>query len=252
MAALALSAACKKKTAAVAPPPVAEPPKAVVSVEPPKLQNPPRIDSFTVEPSRIERGQTVTLRWATSNAETVTIDQGIGEVPASGTRQLSPTATTTYVMIARSPVGSDTRTVTVEVVAPPPPPVATPPANPNAELTRLISQLQDVLFDFDMSELRDDARRAVNANADTLKRIFALNPNLTFVVEGHCDERGSAEYNLGLGDRRATVTRDALIQLGVPASKLRTVSFGEEAPVCTESNEDCWQRNRRAHLSVAQ
>ena len=87
---------------------------------------------------------------------------------------------------------------------------------------------------------------------DLLKRIFALDPRVNFVVEGHADERGSAEYNLGLGDRRALVARDALVGLGVPANRLRTISFGEEAPVCRESNEECWQRNLRAHLSQAQ
>ena len=72
------------------------------------------------------------------------------------------------------------------------------------------------------------------------------------MVEGHCDERGSAEYNLGLGDRRAQSAKDFLVQLGVPADKLRTVSYGKERPVCTEGNESCWQRNRRAHFSSGQ
>jgi len=72
------------------------------------------------------------------------------------------------------------------------------------------------------------------------------------VVEGHCDERGSAEYNLGLGDRRAQSAKDFLVQLGVPADKLRTISYGKERPVCTEANESCWQRNRRAHFASAQ
>jgi peptidoglycan-associated lipoprotein len=208
----------------------------------------PRIDSFTAEPARIDRGQSITLRWATTSADTATIDQGIGTVAPSGSRQLFPTATTTYVLIARNGVGSDTRTVTVEVGAAPAASKQPPTTTPEVGIAPLISQLQDIYFDYDMSELRDDSRRALNTDADLLKRIFAADARISFVIEGHADERGSAEYNLGLADRRAIITRDALTQLGVPGARLRTVSFGEEAPVCRESNEDCWQRNRRAHL----
>lgn len=257
MGTLLFSAACKKKVPpAVAAAPVAPPTEPAKPVDRPALIGNPRIDSFTAEPARVERGQSITLRWATTDATTVTLDQGIGTVPASGSRQLFPTGTTTYVLLARGGNnGSDTRTVTVEVTAPPP---VTPPAKPVggdggvAEFERLKSQLQDVYFDYDMSEFRDDARRAINADADILKRMFAIDQRVNFVLEGHADERGSAEYNLGLADRRAIVVRDALVQLGVPANRLRTISFGEEAPVCQEANEACWQRNRRAHLSQAQ
>jgi len=251
--ALAFTAACKKKTAPVAA--VAPPPTPVVAPPPPPPPAAaPRITTFTAEPARIERGQSITLRWATTDAQTVTIDQGIGNVAANGTRTLSPTQTTTYAIVARNGNASDTRTVTVEVNAPRPAETPKPAAGPDAaaQVRELTSQLQDILFDYDMSELRDDSRRAANTDADLLKRIFALDSRVNFVVEGHADERGSAEYNLGLGDRRALVARDALVQLGVPANRLRTISFGEEAPVCRDSNEGCWQRNRRAHLSQVQ
>lgn len=252
--ALAFTAACKKKTApvaAVAPPPT---PVAAPAPPPPPPAATPRITTFTAEPARIERGQSITLRWATTDAQTVTIDQGVGNVAANGTRQLSPTQTTTYAIVARNGNASDTRTVTVEVNAPREAFVPRPPAGPDTatQVRELTSQLQDMLFDYDMSELREDTRRAANTDADLLKRIFALDQRVNFVVEGHADERGSAEYNLGLGDRRALVARDALVQLGVPANRLRTISFGEEAPVCRDSNEGCWQRNRRAHLSQVQ
>jgi peptidoglycan-associated lipoprotein len=85
-----------------------------------------------------------------------------------------------------------------------------------------------------------------------MKRIFADFPNASINVEGHCDERGSAEYNLGLGDRRASAARDFLASLGVPVDRLKTISYGKERPTCTESNESCWQRNRRAHFSSGQ
>jgi peptidoglycan-associated lipoprotein len=256
MSTLLFSAACKKKVPPAPPPPVTEGPKeAPPAPDRPKLIGTPRIDSFTAEPARVERGQSITLRWATTNADTITLDQGIGAVAASGSRQLFPTGTTTYVLIARGGTGSDTRTVTVEVVAPPP--ITNVPTGPTGDdiptqITRLEGQLVDVLFDYNQTEFREDARRALNTDADILKRIFALDQRVNYIVEGHADERGSAEYNLGLADRRAIVTRDALVQAGIPASRLRTISFGEEAPVCRDSNEGCWQRNRRAHLGKAQ
>jgi peptidoglycan-associated lipoprotein len=114
------------------------------------------------------------------------------------------------------------------------------------------SDLQDVLFDYDSNNLRDDARAILLADAEALKRIFADFPNATIYVEGHCDERGSAEYNLGLGDRRASSAREFLAQQGVPSDRLKTISYGKERPACTESNEGCWQRNRRAHFSSGQ
>lgn len=255
MGVLLFTAACKKKVAPAAPvTPIETAVAPAAPIDRPLLTGVPRIDSFTAEPARVERGQSITLRWATSNADNVSIDQGVGTVAPSGTRQLFPSGTTTYALIARAGTGSDTRTVTVEVVAPPPiTPVKPTVIDTSADAVRkMISELQDIYFDYDMSEFRDDARRAINTDADLLKRIFAADQRVNFVIEGHADERGSAEYNLGLADRRAIVTRDALVQLGVPANRLRTISFGEEAPVCQDATESCWQRNRRAHLGQAQ
>ena len=107
-------------------------------------------------------------------------------------------------------------------------------------------------YDYDKSDIRSDARETLTRDADLLKGILSEFPSNTIMVEGHCDERGSAEYNLGLGDRRATAAKDFLVQLGTPGDKLRTISYGKERPQCTESNESCWQRNRRAHFSPGQ
>jgi len=85
-----------------------------------------------------------------------------------------------------------------------------------------------------------------------LKAIFSEFPSQTIIVEGHADERGSAEYNLGLADRRASAAKEYVVQLGVPGDRLKTVSYGKERPQCTESEESCWQKNRRAHFSVGQ
>ena len=112
--------------------------------------------------------------------------------------------------------------------------------------------MQDAYFDYDKSDIREDARAVLTRNADALKAIFNDFPTSIIVVEGHCDERGSAEYNLGLGDRRGQSAKDFLVQLGVPAERLRTISYGKERPVCTEATEACWQKNRRAHFASGQ
>jgi len=180
------------------------------------------------------------------------IDQGIGPVQSQGSRQVFPTNTTTYTLVANGPGGSDTRSVTVEVASAPPPPPP-PPTAPTVTGTEMLSREgQDAFFDYDKSDIRPDARDALTHDADLLKRIFQQEPNMTIMVEGHCDERGSAEYNLALGDRRATAAKDFLVQLGVPAEKLRTISYGKERPQCTDASEECYQKNRRAHLGVAQ
>ncbi len=106
--------------------------------------------------------------------------------------------------------------------------------------------LTHVLFDLDSSAIRDDARSALTANATYLKR----RTSVRFTVEGHCDERGTAEYNLALGERRAAAVKAYLGELGVPGDRVQVVSKGKEAPFCTESNESCWQQNRRGHFVI--
>jgi peptidoglycan-associated lipoprotein len=106
--------------------------------------------------------------------------------------------------------------------------------------------LADIHFDLDKSDLRDQDRQTLAQNGDVLKKFDFL----VVTVEGHCDERGSVEYNLGLGERRARAAFDYLVSLGVPQERLKVVSYGKEIPVCSESNEACWARNRRAHFAV--
>jgi peptidoglycan-associated lipoprotein len=235
------AAGCKKK--APAPPPPPPPPPAA-----------PRITSFTAEPASIQRGESSTLRWeVTGQANNIAIDQGIGTVQAASNRRVFPTNSTTYTLTASGPGGNATARTTITVTAPPPPPPPPPPAvTKRAFPDVLSSEVQDAYFDYDKSDIRPDARDALTRNAAALKSILADYPNATVVVEGHCDERGSAEYNLGLGDRRATSAKDFLVQLGVPADRLKTISYGKERPVCTEHEESCWQKNRRAHFSPGQ
>jgi peptidoglycan-associated lipoprotein len=153
---------------------------------------------------------------------------------------------------------------TTEETRPPveaPPPAATPVAPPTtapsgdvqqevlsqdlAELNRK-GYLQDAYFDYDQADLRDDARTALAANAEWLKKF----PSIQLLVEGHCDERGTNEYNLALADRRANAAKEYLASLGVDGSRVRTVSYGEERPFCNESAESCWQQNRRGHFVI--
>ncbi|NOY65561.1 MAG: peptidoglycan-associated lipoprotein Pal, partial [Nitrospirae bacterium] len=106
--------------------------------------------------------------------------------------------------------------------------------------------LRDIHFDFDKYDIRDQDKPTLRKIADWL----LSRKDVKLVIEGHCDERGTNEYNLGLGDKRATATKDYLVSLGVPESRLQTVSYGEERPICTEHTESCWQKNRRAHFVV--
>ncbi len=106
--------------------------------------------------------------------------------------------------------------------------------------------LNDVYFDFDKYEITAESAKSLDANADWLK----ANPNVLILIEGHCDERGTAAYNLALGERRAKATQNYLSSRGVQASRVSLVSYGEERPVCSEHTEACWAKNRRSHFMV--
>jgi peptidoglycan-associated lipoprotein len=125
------------------------------------------------------------------------------------------------------------------------------PVRTSKQLADYLNKLLDAYFDYDKADLRSDAQTALNNNSSELRSLLQEFPNTKFVVEGNCDERGSAEYNLALGERRARAAKEFLTQIGVPAERLTTISYGQERPVCTDHDENCWQKNRRAHLSVA-
>ena len=245
-------AGCKKKAPPAPPPPPPAPP---VERPAPPAAAPPVVTQFTAEPSNIQRGESSTLRWQISgDVSSVSINNGVGTVQSTGNRNVNPANSTTYTLTATGPGGTVTGVTTVTVTSPPPPPP--PPTSTGGNIGtlegRVNSDLQDAYFDYDKSDIRGDARDALTRDAAALKTILADFPNASIVLEGHCDERGSAEYNLGLGDRRATAAKEFLVQLGVPADKLKTISYGKERPQCTDATEECYQKNRRAHLSVAQ
>ncbi len=251
-AALMISAAgCKKKT----PIPTTPPPPTTTSTPAEPTSATPlsvRINSFTGEPRSIERGQAATLRWSVGNSTDISIDQGLGAVAGNGTRQVFPSQTTTYTLTAKGGGNQDTRSVTIEVSSSVPPPPARTTGEVHNGIDTLAREAQDVYFDYDKNDIRADGRETLTRDAEVIKRILAADPGFTIVVEGHCDERGSEEYNLALGDRRALAVKEFLVQLGVPDDRLKTISFGKERPMCTDQDEACYQKNRRGHLAPAQ
>ena len=127
----------------------------------------------------------------------------------------------------------------------------TMPAAVRKRLSDEVARLEDALFDYNQSTIRSDASVALRDDVNVIRDILADYPSQKLIIEGHADERGSAEYNLALGDRRAHAVQDFLSSMGIPGTQLAVVSYGKERPVCTEESESCWQKNRRAHLIAA-
>jgi peptidoglycan-associated lipoprotein len=198
----------------------------------------------------VAAGEAATLKWSTTNATAVTIS-GLGTVALEGKQEVRPAKSTTYELVANGPGGSATGSATVNVTVEPPPLFALPAVISKSFQDRVETELADIYFSYDESGIREDARAALEKDAEALRAIFAEFPAAVVVLEGHCDERGSAEYNLALGDNRAASARAYLEALGVPADHLKTISYGKERPQCTESMESCWQINRRVHFSAA-
>ncbi len=212
-------------------------------VEPPPPPAAPAA-TLTATPTTIDRGQFATLTWESSNATRHDLQPGVGTVDAQGSREVSPSESTTYTLTATGAGGTDTATARITVVVPLPP--SEVPRISDENLFR--QDIQHAYFDLDRYNIRPDAAEALSADADFLRN----RSSIVFTLEGHCDERGSEEYNLGLGDRRANSTKEHLINLGISEDRIRTISYGKSRPSCTESNEDCWQQNRRAHLRFGQ
>jgi peptidoglycan-associated lipoprotein len=197
------------------------------------------------QPDTINRGQASTLQWEARNAAAVRIEPGVGEVSATGNRQVSPTSSVTYMATATGPGGTatDTARITVNVPAPPPPAKPAPPKpTPAPTIDELFKKVQTIYFDYDKSDIRPDQMPRLQGNANFLRQ----NSAVRITIEGHADERGSQEYNLGLADRRANTVKQFLTSQGVADNRINTISYGEERPVCREQGEGCWQQNRRA------
>jgi peptidoglycan-associated lipoprotein len=227
--AMVFAVGCKKKPAAApAPPPPPPPPAAKPSV------------SIQANPTTIDKGGSSTLSWTSTDATQLTIAPDVGGVNAQGSTQVSPASSTTYTVTASGPGGSADSSVrvTVNQPAPPPPP---PPARDLGQ--EFLANVHTVYFDFNKADIRTDQRDGLAHSAEFLRQ----NPQIKLTIEGNCDSRGSTEYNLVLGDRRASAVKNYLVQLGISADRINTVSYGKEKPVCQEENESCWQQNRNGH-----
>jgi peptidoglycan-associated lipoprotein len=240
-AALALSTGCHKKTDIVDPNSLG--PTTAPAVAP--------TATFTADPLAIDLGQSVVLNWRTSNANLVTID-GIGQVVPNGTQTVSPSTSTNFHLVAKGDGGTIEANVRVTVRVP----TATTPGG--TIMTKDLGSgggvtddafhaaVPDAYFDYDSFELRPDAEAAASSAAGFLVQ----HPSIKVLIGGYADERGSAEYNLALGENRANAAKTALINAGVSASRIRVISYGKEKQFCTEANEACWQENRRAQFTI--
>jgi len=223
---------CKKKVATQAPTTTPAPTAAQPTV------------TLNASPTTVKAGETVTLSWSSTNATDLDIQPEVGKVAPEGHTPVQPASSTTYVITATGPGGSATASARVTVT--PGAEVEQPKAQPG--LNELFEQnVKDAFFDFNKADIREDARQALTRTAEFLRSY----PQVKVTIEGHCDERGSTEYNLGLGERRAQAAKNYLISLGIAAGRMETVSWGKERPFCTEHTEQCWQLNRRAHFVMA-
>lgn len=236
--ALALvSGACHKRTPAV-------PAAATTAPEAAPPAPPPPSCTLTAEPASVDLGQSVTISWESHDATASALEPHIGAQQARGSTSVAPQESTTYTLEVSGPGGKSSCSVRVTVTVPPP--AVRPSVKEENIGTPPESALKDAFFDLDKAAIRPDAHEALTADAEYLK----AHPEVKITIEGHCDERGSEEYNLGLGDRRATSARNFLADLGVARERMSTISFGKNRPVCTEATEECWQQNRRVHPAV--
>lgn len=227
LVALTAIAGCKKKEPL--PPPQSAPP--------PPASAPAPTAQLTATPTVISAGDQVQLSWRTTDATSVSID-GIGDVPTVGVKTVTPTAATTYHLVARGEGGSAEASASVTVNSPP---AVEVPTNTMSAEEEFKANVQDIFFDYDTDAIRSDAQATLSKDAGYL----VSHADVKIAIGGYCDERGSDEYNLALGQKRAESAKNALVTAGVAATRIRVISYGKEKPFCSESNEACWQQNRR-------
>jgi peptidoglycan-associated lipoprotein len=234
-------AGCRKQP----PPPRTTPQPAETRTTPVPTAGPAPTIEIQASPTTLERGQQATLTWRAQNASSVVIDGGVGNVQESGSVVVTPRESTTFTATATGPGGNASASTRVTIVAPRD---ATVSSTDIDGLMAAINdgRVKDIFFDYDKAELSREARATLEQNA----RWFRQFPAAALVIEGHCDERGTEEYNLALGDRRAQATREYLVQLGVSAEQLEAISLGEERPFAPGHDEASFAQNRRAHFAV--
>ena len=212
------------------------------SAEAPPTSAPAPTAELTATPNVISAGDQVQLSWRTTNANSISID-GIGDVPSVGVKTVTPTESTTYHLVARGDGGSADASAHVSVNAPI---GVSVPSTGMSEEQDFNAHVQPIFFDYDTYDIRQDAQATLSKDADWL----IAHPNVKVVIGGYCDERGSDEYNLVLGQNRAQAAKTALVTAGVAANRMRVISYGKEKPFCTESTEECWQLNRRDGFAI--
>jgi len=250
-----VSFACKKTPAAPPPAPPSNGSNSGITPLTPALPAP--TITLRADTQTITRGGTVNLTYESRNAATVDIQPGIGSVTpvTTGTRQVTPASSVSYIATATGPGGSISDTIRITVNDPPPPPPAprgggnNPP--PPAAIILTSQQIFDrdmqaINFDYDKADIREDQKTKLTTAANYMK----ANPSVRITVEGNADERGSEEYNLALGDRRANAVKQYLVAQGIPETRLSSVSYGEERPACNTQTEDCFAQNRRAAFKL--
>jgi peptidoglycan-associated lipoprotein len=204
----------------------------------------PAVPTVTLQasPGDITKGGSAKLTWSSTNATQLALSPGLGPVDAQGSQQVNPGESTTYTITATGNGGRAEASARVTVSIPPVAAAARP------DLDELFKEaVRDAYFDYNKSDIRPDGKESLLKNSEFLN----LHREIRFAIEGHCDDRGSEEYNLGLGDRRATAAKKYMVSLGVAEDRIQTTSYGKERPFCTEHNEGCWQQNRRAHFVMS-
>jgi peptidoglycan-associated lipoprotein len=232
---LLTAAGCHKNNAP--PPPPAETAPEVTAVAP--------TATLSAEPLAIDLGQSVVLNWRTTNATSVSID-GIGEVPINGTQTVSPSSSTNFHLVAKGDGGTVDASVRVTVRVPVTPSAPDADAGGMGSDSAFHAAVSDLFFDYDSYTLRPDAAATITAAAAYLN----AHPEIKVLVAGYCDDRGSAEYNITLGENRAGAAKTALISAGVEAGRIRVVSYGKERQFCTDETDACWQQNRRDQFTI--
>ena len=225
-------AGCNKKPQKAAPSTYTPPPAAVK----------PTV-SLSADKTTINPGESAKLTWTSTDANNVSIAPEVGAVTAQGTTTVTPAKSTTYTVTASGPGGNADATVSIAVNTPP---VSEAPKTSSID-ELFLQDVADAYFDYDSAELRPDARQAIQKDAAFFKQY----PTMRVTIEGHCDERGSTEYNLALGQRRANAVMQYLVSLGIPESRLNATSWGKEKPFCMEATEACYAKNRRGHFVQA-
>jgi len=225
-------AGCNKKPQKAAPSTYTPPPAAVK----------PTV-SLSADKTTINPGESAKLTWTSTDANNVSIAPEVGAVTAQGTTTVTPAKSTTYTVTASGPGGNADATVSIAVNTAP---VSEAPKTSSID-ELFLQEVADAYFDYDSAELRPDARQAIQKDAAFFKQY----PTMRVTIEGHCDERGSTEYNLALGQRRANAVMQYLVSLGIPESRLNATSWGKEKPFCMEATEACYAKNRRGHFVQA-